>query len=82
MKQSENSELGSTKLLCDLTSLTSRIQMEAISKQAWDIKFVTQTIFCIRYCIQFLKPWFYLNICSDQHMHHGLVYIFLAALPL
>lgn len=59
--------------------------MEAISRQAWVIKFVTQAmwadalIFCICYLIQFLKPWFYLNICGDHHMHHGLVFIFLAA---
>lgn len=66
MKQPDNSELGSTKLLCDWTSLMSRIQMEAISRHAWDIKFVTQAmwadalIFCICYWIQFLKPQFYL----------------------
>jgi hypothetical protein len=88
MKQSENSELGSTKVLCDLTSLTSRIQTEAISRQAWDIIFVTPAIwadaliFCIHYCIQFLQPWFYLNVCSHQHMHHDLVFISLAALPM
>jgi hypothetical protein len=37
MKQSENGELGSTKVLCDITSLLIRIQMEEISRQAWDI---------------------------------------------
>jgi hypothetical protein len=71
VKQPDNSELGSTKLLCDWTSLTSRIQMEAISRHARDIKFVTQGMwadalhFWIRYWIHFLKPWFYLNICID-----------------
>ena len=44
MKQPDKSELGSTKLLCDWTSLMSRIQMEAISRHAWDIKFVTQAM--------------------------------------
>jgi len=82
MKQPGNSELGATKLLCDWTSLMSRIQMEAISRHAQDIKFVTQAmwadalIFCICYWIQFLKPRFYLNICIDQHMHHNLVFPF------
>jgi len=59
--------------------------MEAISRHAWDIKFVTQAmwadalIFCVRYSIQFLKPRFYLNICSDRHMHHNFVFLFPAA---
>jgi hypothetical protein len=59
--------------------------MEAISRHARGIKFVTQAmwadalIFCIHYWIQFLKPWFYLNISSDQHVHHNLVFLFLAA---
>lgn len=85
MKQPDMSELVSTKLLCDWTSLMSRIQMKAISRHARDIRFVTQVmwadalIFCILYWIQFLKLRFYLNICSDQHMHHNLVFLFLAA---
>lgn len=59
--------------------------MEAISRHARDIKFVTQAmwadalIFCIPYWIQFLKLRFYVNICGDQHMHHNLVFLFLAA---
>lgn len=44
MKQCDMSELGSTKLLCAWTSLTSRIQMEAISRHARDIKFVMQAM--------------------------------------